>query len=298
MNILVVGSINVDLVISAPRFPKPGETISGSGFAAHFGGKGANQAIAAAKLGSSVRMLGMVGTDAYGAAAKENLSAGGVDTRAVVQTEGPTGTAVITVCEGENTIVLDAGANGKVTPQLLKEHAAQFAWADAVVLQLEIPMQSVVCASQLAKQYGCTVVLNPAPAQILPQALWENTDMLILNETEAQILTGILPETKAQQEQVLKILQTRGASQVVLTLGAQGSVFLADEPIFWQEAFPTKAVDTTGAGDCFIGALLGALGRGESLRQAARFAAKASAIAVSRPGASQSIPTLAELINE
>lgn len=190
-NILVVGSINMDYVIHTERLPKLGETITGSDFAMNFGGKGANQATATAKLGCPTKMLGAVGDDLAGGLARKNLEGYGVDCTPVATTNAPTGAAVITVCGGDNHIILDIGANGRVTPDAIRTQESLFDWADAVILQYEIPTESVLEAAKLAKAHGCRVLLNPAPVKEVDPALYGYVDLVVPNEFEASLLTGM-----------------------------------------------------------------------------------------------------------
>ena len=294
-NILVVGSVNADLTIYTDRLPHPGETVEGSGFSAAFGGKGANQAIAAAKLGGNVRFYGHVGDDAYGAPAIDNLRRCGVDFTGRTVPGFSTGAAVITVCGGENSIILSAGANATVTPEALEEHAALFRWADYVLLQLEIPTDAVLRAMELARAAGAQVILNPAPVRPLPAQAWQYADYLIPNEHEAAAITGISTDTPAGCAAAAARLQEMGAGRVIITRGSQGCVCLENGAPVFRPARPVRAVDTTAAGDCFIGALCAALCRGRTFGAAVDCAAAAAAITVSRPGSASSIPTAAEL---
>lgn len=294
--ILVIGSINVDLVIQTPRMPAVGETIRGGGFQTVPGGKGANQATACGLLGGSVRMLGCVGKDLYGQMSRQALEHSGVDTSLVREQEGPTGVAVITVCQGDNCIILDAGANGKVLPDQLEASQEAFDWADLVLLQLEIPMETVLLAARMAREAGAMVLLNPAPMQPLPDELWCLADILSPNQVEAAQLLQLPGEISAQNAfQALEQLRQRGIPYPLITLGGEGCAYFDGEQYRLRPAYPVEPVDTTAAGDSFMGGLAVALSRGSSLAQAVDYATAVSAIAVTRPGATASIPTACEV---
>ncbi len=294
-HILIVGSNNMDLVIHTPRLPVLGETLTGSDFRTVPGGKGANQAIAAARLGAQtnaqVKMIGCVGEDLFGKAVRENLEASGVDAAAVDE-EGPsTGIAVITVCGGDNHIILDRGANALVTPARVESHAALFRWADLVLLQFEIPMEAVLCAARLAKENGAAVLLNPAPMAAFEPELLRNTDIFIPNRSEAASLLGKPVDTLEQAADAVRELNARGIAQAMITLGSSGCVYNRGDRVYCHGIFETPVTDTTAAGDTFVGALATRLEADGLTDEAVSYATAASAIAVSRPGASSSIPT-------
>lgn len=295
-NILVIGSINVDLVIQTSRLPNIGETIRGEGFQTVPGGKGANQATACGLLGGSVRMLGCVGRDLYGQLSRQSLERSGVDVSLIAEQEGPTGVAVITVCQGDNCIILDAGANAKLLPSQLEASREAFEWADLVLLQLEIPMETVLLAARMAKDAGASVLLNPAPMQPLPDELWSLVDILSPNQVEAAQLLHLPKEVSAQDApQALEQLRQRGIPHPLITLGGEGCAYLDGEQCRIRPAYPVEPVDTTAAGDSFMGGLAVALCRGESFAHAVDYATAVSAIAVTRPGATASIPTAQEV---
>ncbi len=294
-HILVVGSINMDYVIHTERLHKLGETLAGSDFAMNHGGKGANQAVAAAKQGCETRMLGAVGSDLAAELAIKNLESFGIDTSAILRTDAPTGAAVITVCGGDNHILLDAGANDRVTPDRIAAAAELFDWADIVVLQLEIPVGSVLAAARLAKEHGCFVLLNPAPVKAVDPALFGYVDLVIPNEFEASLLTGMEVTDRTSAIPALHCLREMGCKNALITLGKQGCAYFSGEEIKFGDIFPVKAVDTTAAGDSFIGGLCSRLCAGWEMDAAVRFASAVSAITVSRPGAAVSIPTLCEV---
>lgn len=294
-NVLVVGSINVDYVIHTERLPKLGETLTGSDFAMNFGGKGANQAIAIAKAGCTVKMLGAVGKDHGGDLAIGNLTSYGVDCSSVLRRNSATGAAVITVCGGDNHIILDEGANATVTPACVREAEALFAWADYVVLQLEIPVETVLAAARTAKEKGAKVIFNPAPVKPVPQELFGFVDWVIPNEFEAGILTGISQNTDADARAAIDVLRDMGCGNVLITLGKRGSAYLVDGKLHRTGVFDVPVVDTTAAGDSFIGGLCTKFCEGASIDDAVYYATATSAMTIGRSGASVSIPTADEV---
>jgi ribokinase len=293
--IVVVGSINIDLVAGTPRIPAPGETIIGNSFATFFGGKGANQAVAAAKLGHPVSMIGRVGDDVFGGRLKAGLEEAGVDTQAVVITPGASGVGMITTdAKGENSIVVVSGANGKVTPADVEAHRSLLLNAGIILGQLEIPMETVEFVAEFAARNGIPHVLDPAPAQSLPASIMHNLTWITPNETETRLLLGsgadMSPQAGAQA------LHAQGARNVLLKLGSAG-VFVSEGGGFqgYVPGFKVNAVDTTAAGDAFNGAFAVALMRGSSTIEAARFANAVAAISVTRHGAQPSMPTQQEV---
>ncbi len=291
--IVVVGSINMDLVASTPRIPLAGETLIGTNFTTTPGGKGANQAVAAARLGFSVQMIGAVGEDVFGEALLENLHQSGVGTDAVARVPGASGVATILVAaNGENSIVVVSGANGKVTPELIDRHADLIAGAGMVLCQLEIPMLSLSHTLELCAKAGVPVVLDPAPAADLPGTVWSQVTWFTPNETEAARYVGeSLPAESAANR-----LLARGVRGVVLKRGSEGA-YLAPSggEAKWVPAFPVNAIDTVAAGDCFNGAFAVSLLEGRAPWDAARFAAAAAAISVTRRGAQASMPSKTEV---
>lgn len=294
-NVLVVGSINVDYVINTDRLPKLGETITGHSFSMNFGGKGANQAVAIAKAGCNVRMLGAVGNDLSGSLAIENLEKCGIDASAVKKTDAPTGAAVITVCGGDNHIILDIGANALVTPELVAENEELFDWADILVMQYEIPIESVIAAAKLAKQKGKTVVLNPAPVKEVDDELYTYLDWIIPNEFEAGLITGIEQNNDADAAFAMQKLREMGAKNVIVTLGKRGCAYHKGNEIGYAGIFDVKRVDTTAAGDSFIGGLCSAFCDGKNIYDAVYYASATSSITIGRAGAAASIPTADEV---
>ncbi|MFI9339905.1 ribokinase [Streptomyces sp. NPDC052773] len=293
-DLLVVGSANADLVIGVERRPGPGETVLGSDLAVHPGGKGANQAVAAARLGARTALLARVGDDAHGRLLLDAQRAAGVDTVGVLVGGAPTGVALITVDpSGDNSIVVSPGANGKLTPADIRAAGSLFHASRVVSAQLEIPLETVVEVVRTLPP-GTRFVLNPSPPRPLPQEVLTACDPLIVNEHEARVLlgeagVGDVPEDWA------RLLLARGPRSVVVTLGARGALVASAEGVARVPSVRVEAVDTTGAGDAFTAALAWRLGSGESLADAAAYAARVGAAAVTRAGAQESYPTAAEV---
>lgn len=292
MTLTVVGSINVDHVIRVAQFPRPGETITGQDYRIIAGGKGANQAVAAARAGAHTRFIACVGEDAEASALVSGFANDGIDTCAIEHIKGVnTGVALIQVNQvGENTIALAAGANAHLTP----EYLANYPLAEGcrqLLLQLEIPLATNIAAAQSAKLLGATVVLNPAPAQALPASLLALVDIITPNETEAEQLTGIKVSDVSSANAAAEHLHAQGIATVLITLGAKG-VWLSEQGNSGQlvPSFKVTALDTTAAGDTFNGALVAALSNSSSLLEAVRFAQAAAALSVTRMGAQTSIP--------
>jgi len=296
--IVVVGSINMDLVARVARLPRPGETLHGRSFDTVPGGKGANQAVAAARLGARVGMAGRVGDDAFAARLTGSLRANGVDIRRVLPTRRcSSGVATIGVEDsGENAIVIVAGANGRVSPADVSRAESSIAAADTMLLQLEIPMATVVAAAGLARRHGKRVILNPAPAPpALPRRLLA-TDVICPNETEARAITGLPGGSVRAALAQAEWLTDRGTGLAVVTLGAKGAAWCehGGRPVH-VPPFRVKAIDTTAAGDAFAGALAVALSEGRGAAEAVRFACAAGALATTRPGAQPAMPARADV---
>ena len=290
--VAVVGSLNLDLVVRVARLPGPGETVSGGDVFRNPGGKGANQAVAAARLGRRVAMVGRVGDDGAGRDLLGSLAADAVDTSQVRVVSGvPSGTALITVSQdGENQIVVSPGANARLTPDDVAAAGAALRTAAVTLLQLEVPLETVAAAARAATG---TVVLNPAPVRALPQVLLAEVDVLVPNRVElAQLAGGPLPETV---EAAVALAARLAARAVVVTLGADGALVVEHGQASHVPAVPVTAVDTTAAGDAFCGGLADALATGATLQDAARRAVRVAAAACLRPGAQASLPTSAEL---
>jgi ribokinase len=289
-----VGSINSDLVATADRIPAVGETVIGSGFQVHPGGKGANQAVAVARLGYPVEMMGRLGSDSFGQELRAHMQSVGVDCSGVAESEGASGVAVILVSgKGENCIVVSPGANGLVAPEDLDAKADKIRRAGVVLAQLEIPLKTVEYLATLCRRHGVPLILDPAPARELPEILLENVAWLTPNEMEAAFYAGGHGLTP---EQTANALLARGCGGVVLKLGAQGAYLQRrGEAGQFVPAFPVDAVDSTAAGDAFNGGFATGLMLGKPPREAARFAAAVAAISVTRAGAQPSMPTMTEV---
>ena len=294
-NILVIGSANIDLTIQTDRMPKLGETVAGHGFSMNSGGKGANQAVAAAKLGGDVKFLGVIGNDTYGEKLLADLRKSGVFFEGITADGVPTGTACITVVNGDNFIVLNPGANDLLTPEIIEEKAELIRKSDYVIMQLEIPVDSVLRAAVIAKDAGTSVVLNPAPVKELPDEIYRLTDIMIPNEYEAMLLTGISTDNEQGCRAAVEDLRKKGVKTVIITLGDRGCVYNDGDRIIFHPAGKADVVDTTSAGDSFIGALCCKLAFGNSLPEAIDYATKVAAVTVSRRGASESIPYAYEI---
>ncbi len=296
--IFVVGSLNADLVQRVTRFPRAGETVVGSDLSIVPGGKGANQAYAAAVLGGAVEMVGQVGNDAFGPLLVESLKRATVDTAGVKVWPGATGTAAILVLPtGENVIIISPGANGTLAPDYVEQRLAALDQGSILLTQLEVPLESTRLALEMARQHGATTMLDPAPARELGADVLKFVDFLTPNQTEAALLLGGEREAGSYEEAEagsLKLL-ARGPSQVILKMGELGVVIADAKGCVRVPGFKVNAVDTTAAGDTFNGAFAVALAEGKTIAEAARFANAAGAISVTRPGAQSSIPSRAEV---
>ncbi|HVX46129.1 MAG TPA: ribokinase [Mycobacteriales bacterium] len=288
--IAVFGSINMDLVAVAERAPGRGETVSGERFFTAPGGKGANQAIAAARAGAEVSMIGAVGTDDFGGQLRETLRTAGVRIDTIRTEPGPSGIAHIVVeSAGHNSIIVVPGANGTLT-EVGSADAERIVAADLLLLQLEIPLPGVLAAAKVARENGTRVVLTPAPAVPLPVELLECVDLLVPNQHEAATITGETDPDGALAELVKRV------PEIVLTLGADGCRYRArNGENLCVPGFSVPSVDTTAAGDCFTGALSVAIGEGKPMAEALRWGSAAAAVSVQRPGASSSMPTRTEI---
>lgn len=296
-NVVVIGSLNMDLVTRAPRLPKGGETLIGHSFATVSGGKGANQAVAAARLGAQVAMVGCVGNDDYGVQLRDALLAEQIDCQAVSTVADSSGVALIVVDDNsQNAIVIVAGANGAMTPAVIDRFDAVLQAADVVICQLEIPDATVGHALKRARELGKTVILNPAPAsRPLPADWFTAIDYLIPNESEAAALSGLPVDSLEAAESAAGQLIAMGAGKVIITLGAQGSLFANGKGFEHFPAPKVNAVDTTAAGDTFVGGFAAALASGKSEAEAIRYGQVAAALSVTRAGAQPSIPTMSDV---
>jgi ribokinase len=290
--ILVVGSSNTDMIIKLDRIPQPGETILGGEFATAADGKGANQAVAAARAGGDVTFIARVGQDMFGEKAVAGFVQDGIHVQYVTRDPtAPSGVALIFVAkDGENSIAVAGGANGRLSPADVKKVTGSIASAKALVMQLETPLETVLAAADLAAQAKVPVILNPAPARVLPDKLLKLVSILTPNETEAELLAGIAVTTEESEARAAEALLARGVQTVIITLGARGAFVAA---AFIRELIPgfrVNPVDTTAAGDVFNGALAVALGEGRPRLEAVRFANAAAAISATRLGAQSSAP--------
>lgn len=297
MSIVVFGSINMDLVVRTPRLPTPGETLTGHTFFTAPGGKGANQAVACARLGAPTRMVGRVGDDLFGEQLRASLRAAGVQDNGVLTTPGPSGVALIAVDDAaENTIVIVPGANGAVGSDDIPRLEQALDGARVLLLQLEVPTAMVVAAARAAHARGVTVILDPAPALPLPDELWALTDILTPNESEATTLTGIPVGDDRSAAAAARTLLARGVRTVIIKLGARGALVAAADGARMQSAFTVTPVDTVAAGDAFNGGLAVALSEGRSFEEAIQWGLAAGALSVTKPGAQPSMPERRELL--
>jgi ribokinase len=295
--IIVVGSSNTDLIVKLDRIPGPGETIVGGAFTTASGGKGANQAVAAARAGGNVTLIARVGRDAWGDQAVAGFRREGIDVDYVFRDESASsGVALIFVAKnGENSIGVALGANANLSPADIVQAKGVFDDARVLLIQLEIPLESVETAIELAAKAGLRIILNPAPARQIPDAIIQRVSILTPNEHEAQTLTGVKVDSESATEKAANILLARGAQTVIITLGARG-VFVAYDTIRQMiPGYPAEAVDSTAAGDIFNGALAVMLAEGQPLMEAIGFAQAAAAISVTRLGAQTSAPSREEI---
>lgn len=290
--VLVVGSANMDLVVTTERFPEPGETILGNHFQMFPGGKGANQAVCCARLGAPTRFLGRIGQDLFGDRLNSSMAEDGIDLKALIRDpDHPTGVALITVNKsGENEIVVASGCNMHLSSLDLDSHSELFSAADIVLTQLEIPLESVGKAGELARQQGASFILNPAPAQPLPSEILDCVDYLTPNETELSILTGMPVTDSNSAENAARLLVSEGIPNIIVTLGQDGAMLVQEDRV---KRFPSRqveVVDTTAAGDAFNGALAVAFAEKKSIEDAIQFANLVASEAVTILGAQNSLP--------
>ena len=294
--ILVIGSSNTDMTIKGERLPVPGETVTGGVFYMGPGGKGANQAVAAARLGGDVAFICKVGRDIFGDSALEGYKKEGIDITHAMRSDKASGTALILVDDsGENCISVASGANGDLTPEDIDSVADVIRSAGFLILQLEIPAETVLRAAKIAHEAGVYVILNPAPAKKLPEEVFKYISLMTPNQTEAAFMSGIDVKDEASLEKAVEVLHGYGVKDFVVTLGSKGSLVLTGGKAEMIPSQKVKAVDATAAGDTFCGGLCVGLSEGLSLTDAARFATKAAAITVQRMGAQASIPTRDEI---
>lgn len=297
--ILVIGSSNTDMVIRTDRFPLPGETILGGDFFMSMGGKGANQALAAKRLGGDVSFVGKTGKDLFGQRAIDYLKNEGVNIDYVMtDADKHSGIAVITVNQsGENSIVVADSSNNTLSPPDIMEVSDAIDSCEVILLQLEIPIETVSFIAEYASKMNKTIILNPAPAAVLPDSLYKNISVIIPNESEAEKLTGINVKDEESAEKAASVLVNKGVKTVIITMGSVGAFIFSEEYIGLISPPKVKAVDTTGAGDTFCGALAVKISEGCKLEEAVTFANIAAAISVTRFGAQSSIPAKEEVLN-
>jgi ribokinase len=297
--ILVVGSSNTDIVINTDHFPQKGETVIGYGFMTNRGGKGANQAVAASRLGGNVIFVGKLGKDSLGKEAIAALQKEKIDLSYLKITDKvSSGVALITTFpDGDNTIIVNPGANSLLSPNDIRDAETAFTTSKILLMQLEIPVKTLTEAARIAKKYGSYVVLNPAPApkQPLPKELLKNVDILIPNETEAEQIFGVTFKDKDSVKQAMVSMESLGVKDVIITMGSKGVLARINGTILGIPACKVEAVDTTGAGDTFCGALCVSLSQGNSMEESIRFANTASSISVTRRGAQMAMPYLNEV---
>ena len=295
--IVVVGSCNTDMVIKADRLPVPGETILGGTFFMNPGGKGANQAVAAARMGGSVTLISKTGNDVFGKQSVMLYNAENIKTDYVFSDpKQPSGVAMITVdSNGENCIVVASGANASLSPADIDKARKEIESSDLVLMQLEIPVETVEYVAEMANRKGIPVILNPAPARTLPEALLKNLYIIIPNKSEAEILSGIKVTDQESARKAAAIISAKGVDIVVITLGSQGALIKEKEEYHFVEAFKVDTIDTTAAGDTFCGSVCVGLSEGKSISEAVEMAARAAALTVTRMGAQGSIPYRPEL---
>lgn len=294
--IVVVGSLNMDLVVQVAKLPLPGETVFGQTFATYPGGKGANQAVAAAKCGGKVFFAGSVGNDSFGQDLKQALVEAGLEPKFIQTVQLPTGTALITVAsEGKNSIVVVPGANEATSKEQVDYVLNEAGPKGILLVQHEVPAATVHYAIQQAAQLGYVVIVNPAPARLIPTELCPYIDWLTPNETELEVLTGQKVESAQTAQAAAQQLLEAGVKSVLVTLGREGALYMNNNQVIFQKAWTVKAVDTTAAGDAFNGALAVALGEEKSLTEAFQFASACAALSVTRAGAQPALPWREEI---
>lgn len=297
-NICVIGSLNMDLVVNVDAMPKPGQTIIGSNFKEVPGGKGANQAVAMARLNGNVSMIGKVGEDGFGQTLINSLKNDKVDTTYIQTAKGSTGVALITVDKNaQNSIVVSPGANFEVKEEDIDNNIKAIENSDIVVLQLETPLNTIKYALNKAKELNKYTILNPAPAVKLDDEIIKNVDLLTPNETELEIISGVSIETEEDIQKAAQIMIEKGVKELIVTLGSKGSLYINKEKSMFKKAYKVEAVDTTAAGDSYTGALAVALSQDKGIEDAMDFASKVGALSVLKEGAQSSLPTLEDVKN-
>lgn len=290
--VIVFGSMNMDMTVESDRIPKKGETIDGWGIFTNTGGKGANQAVAAAKLGAETFLIGMVGDDAFGNTVLAKLAQYGVDCSFVRRSSTrATGTAVVLRCEGDNRIILGAGANHEMKIDAVRHALESIAVPEDIFLtQFECDYETTLEAIRLAKQMGLYTVLNPAPAKKIPEDIFPCVDLLVMNQTECEFLSGGNPQDESECEKAVRFFQGKGVKSVIITLGPGGSITVDGGAARHIRSYKVPKVDTTAAGDCYIGALASAMVHDRNLVENMVFATQAAALTITKRGAQQSIP--------
>lgn len=297
-NICVIGSLNMDLVVNVDKMPKPGQTIIGSNFKEVPGGKGANQAVAMARLNGNVSMIGKVGEDGFGQTLINALKNDKVDTTYIKTTKGATGVALITVDNNaQNSIVVSPGANFEVKEEDIDNNIEAIKNSDIVVLQLETPLNTIKYALKKSKELNKYTILNPAPALKLDDEIIKNVDLLTPNETELEIISGVNIETEEDIQKAAQIMIEKGVKELIVTLGSKGSLYINKEKSIFKKAYKVEAVDTTAAGDSYTAALAVALSKDKNIKEAMDFASKVGALSVLKEGAQSSLPTLEDVEN-
>ena len=297
-NICVIGSLNMDLVVNVDTMPKPGQTIIGSNFKEVPGGKGANQAVAMARLNGNVSMIGKVGEDGFGQTLINSLKNDKVDTTYIQTSKGATGVALITVDKNaQNSIVVSPGANFEVKEDDIDNNIEAIKNSDIVVLQLETPLNTIKYALNKAKELNKYTILNPAPAVKLDDEIIKNVDLLTPNETELEIISGVSIETEEDIQKAAQIMIEKGVKELIVTLGSKGSLYINKEKSMFKKAYKVEAADTTAAGDSYTGALAVALSQDKNIEDAMDFASKVGALSVLKEGAQSSLPTLEDVKN-
>lgn len=297
-NICVIGSLNMDLVVNVDTMPKPGQTLLGGNFKEVPGGKGANQAVAMARLGGNVSMIGKVGNDGFGKTLVEALKSDNVNTDYIHTADSSTGVAFITVDKNaQNSIVVAPGANFEVNKEDVDKNIDCIKNSDIIVIQLETPLETVKYALQVAKYLNKYTILNPAPALKLDDEIISNVDLLTPNETELEIISEIKIENEDDINKAAKSMIAKGVKELIVTLGSKGSLYINEEKSFFKPAYKVEAIDTTAAGDSFTGALAVALSNNKTMEEAMDFASKVGALSVMKEGAQSSLPVLEDVSN-
>lgn len=297
-NICVIGSLNMDLVVNVEKMPKAGQTLLGSNFKEVPGGKGANQAVAMARLNGNVTMIGKVGNYSFGETLVNSLKKDNVNTDYIQVEEGPSGVALITVDKNaQNSIVVAPGANYKLTKEDIDKNIDAIKNSDIVVVQLETPLETIKYALKKAKELGKYTILNPAPAVVLEDEIIENVDLLTPNETELEIISQKSISNEDDINECAQIMINKGVKELIVTLGSKGSLYINKETSMFKKAYKVEAIDTTAAGDSYTGALAVAIASGKDMEYAMDFASKVGALSVMKEGAQSSLPTLTEVEN-